>query len=356
MGALAELCAAMDELLETAELSAFTRTVDAGSLSRASKELGVPRATIGRRLARLEERLGTRLIRRTTRSLVLTDSGRTLYAQAKLALDAVRDAVTTVRRSTGAVRGPLRVSIPPMPDASFGKLVTDFLLRYPDVQLDLHTSTAAVHFGEGGYDVAVRASAALDPGLVRRSLAETRLVVVATPTYLARRGTPRSPDELASHVCLLGHGRGDSVDHDWPLTSGGTLRVRGPLATNDLRLRLDAARASVGLALLPELLVWPYLSTGELVRVLDGAVGATSTVAVVYPERRLMAPVVRAFVDEVVRWGEHELPRMAEACEEAARPRGRAASEKVKLTAPKRSAPKASKRAARVAAASAVDH
>jgi DNA-binding transcriptional LysR family regulator len=307
----------MDELLETAELSAFTRTVDAGSLSRASKELGVPRATIGRRLARLEEQLGTRLLRRTTRSLVLTDSGRTLYAQAKVALEAVRDAVTSVRRSSGAIRGPLRVSIPPLPGSSFSELVTDFLRRYPEVQLDLHTSTASVHFGERGFDVAVRASAELDPGLVRRPLSESRLVALASPDYLARRGTPRTIDDLASHACIRGYVRGDTPAHEWPLTTGGTVRVAGPLATNDIRLALDAVRTGIGIAVLPELIAWPYVTTGEVVRVLDGIVGATSIVAVVYPERRLMAPVVRAFVDEVIVWGQRELPLVVERCERA---------------------------------------
>jgi DNA-binding transcriptional LysR family regulator len=309
----------MDELLETAELSAFTRTVDAGSLSRASKELGVPRATIGRRLDRLEKQLGTRLLRRTTRTLVLTDSGRALYAQAKLALDAVRDAVTSVRRTSGAVRGPLRVSVPPLPSSSFGEMVTEFLKKYPDVELDLQSSTASVHFGERGFDVALRASASLDPGLVRRPLSEARLVALASPDYLARRGTPRRSEDLSDHACIRGYARGDSVSHEWPLLAGGNVRVRGPLATNDLRLALDAARAGLGIALLPELLAWPYLATGELVHLLDGVVGAISVVAVVYPERRLLAPVVRAFVDEVVIWGQRELPRIVEACEEAAK-------------------------------------
>ncbi len=308
----------MDELLETAELAAFTRAVDAGSLTRASKELGVPRATIGRRLARLEERLGTRLLRRTTRSLALTDSGRTLYAQAKLALEAVREAVTSVHRASGGIRGPLRVSVPPMLGAAFHELVTDFLRRYPDVQIDLHTSTSSVHFGEGGYDVAIRASAVLDPGLVRRPLSESRLIALASPDYLARRGTPRSHEDLKAHACIRGYVRGTTVAHDWPLRAGGTVRVTGPLATNDLRLGLDAARAGLGIALLPDVFVWPYVGTGELVHVLDGVVGVTTSVAVVYPERRLLAPVVRAFVDEVVVWGRRELPRIAEACEAAA--------------------------------------
>src|SRR3954471_13482129 len=104
----------MTDPLETAELLAFSKTVDAKSLSRATAELGVPRATISRRLARLEERLGTRLLRRTTRSLVLTDTGDAFYRHARIALDAVATAEASVRRTDDAIRGDLRVSVPPI--------------------------------------------------------------------------------------------------------------------------------------------------------------------------------------------------------------------------------------------------
>src|SRR5690349_10514456 len=123
----------MQEPVETAELLAFARTVEAKSLSRAAAELAVPRATISRRLARLEERLGARLLRRTTRSLALTDAGEALYRHARIVLDAVRDAETSVRRTDDAVRGELRVSVPQHLPPSFHALVCDFMERYPDV-------------------------------------------------------------------------------------------------------------------------------------------------------------------------------------------------------------------------------
>src|SRR5262249_47658780 len=113
----------MDDLVETAELLAFARTVDSKSVSRAATELGVPRATVSRRLARLEERLGTRLLRRTTRSLVLTDAGEALYRHARIVLDAVHDAEASVRRTDQAVRGDLRVSVPPIMSPSFYELI-----------------------------------------------------------------------------------------------------------------------------------------------------------------------------------------------------------------------------------------
>src|SRR6187455_2341760 len=117
----------MKEPLETAELAAFSRTVDARSLSRAAIELGVPRATISRRLARLEERLGARLLRRTTRSLALTDAGDVLYRHARIVLDAVTSAEASIRRTDEVIRGELRVSVPPFRNPTFSKLICDFI-------------------------------------------------------------------------------------------------------------------------------------------------------------------------------------------------------------------------------------
>ena len=304
----------MDEMIETAELSAFARIVELGSLSQAAKELGVPRATIGRRLSRLEERLGARLIRRTTRMLVLTDEGRALYEHAKVALGAVRDAVLSVRRTDGAVRGRLRVSVPPLPGPSFHAFVSDFMTRHPDVTLDIDFSAAVVRLGEDGYDLAIRASDTLDPGLVRRSIMETALIAVASPAYLARRGTPRTAKDLARHACILDYARGETVRREWPLIGGGTVRVEGPLASNDIHMIDDAARRGMGLALLPASKVADAVESGELVHVLAGEIGARVQVAVVYPERQFVRPVVRAFVDDVVAWGKRELPRIDTEC------------------------------------------
>jgi DNA-binding transcriptional LysR family regulator len=294
------------ELLETAELAAFVRTVDAGSLSRAAKELGVPRATLGRRLARLEERLGARLLRRTTRKLVLTEEGRVLYASGSAALTAMREAAASVGRETGAIRGRLRVSVPPMADPRLNALVARFLAAHPEVTLEITFSTAAVSFGEDGFDVALRASAAIDPALVRRPLASVRLIAVASPAYLAKHGTPERASDLATHACIRGFARGEHATSEWP-TPKGAIRVSGPLATNDVQLQADAAAAGLGIALAPEMIVAERIARGELVEVLTGEVGVMTSIAVVYPERKLLRPVVRAFVEELVRFGTTEL-------------------------------------------------
>ena len=292
----------MTDPVETAELLAFTRTVEARSFSRAAAELGAPRATIGRRLARLEERLGVRLLRRTTRALALTDAGDAFYRHARIVLDAVEQAEASVRRSDTVVRGTLRVATPPMQDASFNALVCDFARAYPEVQIHVDASARYVDLLREGYDVALRAGTELEPGLVARTVARTSAVAVAAPAYLAAHGSPRKARDLRAHRCLLGFMRSGLPQTHWPKAGGGKISVEGSLVSNDIRLLLDAAVRGLGIALLPTLVVGPLIERGELVRVLPELVHADSRVAVVYQEKELLPPQVRAFIDVLVAW------------------------------------------------------
>jgi DNA-binding transcriptional LysR family regulator len=167
--------------------------------------------------------------------------------------------------------------------------------------LEVTASTRSVSFDEDGFDVALRASMALEPSLVRRPLANMRLVAVASPAYLAAHGTPRRVDDLAAHACIRGFARGEVPSSEWP-TPKGPIQVSGPLATNEIGLQADAARAGVGIALVPEVIVHASLTSGELVQVLDGEVGVMTSIALVYPERKLLRHVVRAFVDATLAW------------------------------------------------------
>jgi DNA-binding transcriptional LysR family regulator len=301
----------MREPLETAELLAFTRTVDAKSLSRAAAELGVPRATISRRLARLEERLGARLLRRSTRSLVLTDAGEALYRHGRIVLDAVASAEASVRRTDEAVRGDLRVSVPPISDPNFFAMLCDFSAQYPEVRLQVHFSTQVVDLKRDGYDVALRAGIQLQPGLIARTLRRDPVHAVASPEYIAKRGMPRSAKELRNHVCLLGFARGELPDSYWPLKDGGRLQVEGTLVSNEITLLCAAAVRGLGIAFLPQVLTRPWLEQGRLVPVLPGVVEADSQVAVVYLEREFVPPQVRAFVAALVAWAQTQLAELS---------------------------------------------
>ena len=307
----------MQDPIETSELLAFARTVEAESLSGAAVELGVPRATVGRRLARMERRLGVRLIRRTTRSLVLTEAGTALYQRARAILEAVRDAEASVQRGDDRIRGRLRVSVPPVMPDSFHAMVADFIGEHPDVRLELSFASRHVDLLREGYDLALRAGTAISPGLVGRTLSRMQMVAVASPAYLRARGTPRTALALASHTCLMGYVRGEVPETHWPLLRGGRVRLEGALFSNDLTLLFETARRGRGIALLPEIAVEEALQAGTLVAVLPRIIGARSTLMVVHPERELVAPAVRAFSDAIAAWS-----KGAFACEEMKRARG----------------------------------
>lgn len=297
-----QMTTAPKEPIESAELFAFTQIVASKSVSRAAVELGVPRATLGRRLARLEERLGVRLLRRTTRTSALTDAGVAFHRHALIALEAVGRAEESVRRVEDAVRGPLRVALPPMSDPGFFGLVCEFARRFPDVALELHFSTRHVDLHRDGFDIAIRAATELEPGLVARTLVRAPLIAVASPAYLEARGTPRRASDLRRHRCLLGFARGEIPQSTWPLLSGKKVKVEGPLLTNDINLLHEAAVRGLGVTLLPMMLVGPSIASGELVHVLAAIVGAESKVSIVYPEREFLPAQVRAFADLVVEW------------------------------------------------------
>ncbi len=292
----------MHEPPETSELMTFARTVEARSISRAARELGVPRPTVGRRLARLEQKLGVRLLRRTTRTMTLTDAGEALYVRARVVLAAVRDAEASVRRSDDAVRGLLRVSAPPMVSAGFGAMIGAFMARYPEVRLEVDCTSRYVDLVAGGYDVAIRASPELAPGLVARTLVRTRVVAVASPAYLAARGSPKRVTDLAKHACLAGFARGEHPVTHWPLARGGRVRIEAALASNELTVLRAAALAHRGIALLPVNLVCDDVAAGALAPVLAERLGAEVRVSAVYADREFVPPAVRAFIDAAVAW------------------------------------------------------
>jgi DNA-binding transcriptional LysR family regulator len=293
----------MADPLETSELLAFAKTVESRSLSRAASELRIPRATVSRRLARLEERLSTRLLRRTTRSMVLTDAGEALYRHARIVLDAVQHAEASVLRTDGAIRGDLRVSAPPIMSRSFYSMICGFARRHPEVRLQVHLSAQIVDLAKGDYDVALRASPDLQPGLVGRVLSREPLIGVAAPSYLAARGTPRSSRDLRSHRCLMGFGGRDVPQTHWPL-GGAKVHVEGSFFSNDMTLLCAAAVDGLGIAVIPMVLVRRFLETGALVQVLPGILESRSQLAVVYLEREFVPPQVRAFVEATVEWAE----------------------------------------------------
>jgi DNA-binding transcriptional LysR family regulator len=286
----------MNEPLENAELLAFTKAAEAKSLTRAAAELGIPRATLGKRLARLESRLGVRLLRRTTRSLTVTDAGEAFYRQARIVLDAVSQAEASIRRPHGALSGDLRVSLPLMAGARFLDTIGEFVEAHPQVRLHVLFSSRMVDLRREGYDVALRATAHLEPGLLARTIARSSLVAVASPRYLAEHGAPKKLSDLRRHRCLMGFARGELPQTHWP-SGKSKVPLEGAVFTNSPELLCRLAARGQGITLVPSVVAAGYIERGELVRVLPKVLRVEGKVSLVYAERDLLPAQVRAFID-----------------------------------------------------------
>ncbi|MFT4623998.1 MAG: DNA-binding transcriptional LysR family regulator [Myxococcota bacterium] len=283
------------------DLDILVAVADAGNLTAAAEQLGLPRPTLSRRLARLEEQLGVRLVHRTTRVVALTDTGQLLYQHARPIVDAIAAASNAVRAEDGVPRGLLRVSVPGV-EGGLSDMIVAFAEAFPQVRVEVSASSRHVDLVAEGFDAALRAGQLTGPSLVSRRLNTDCTLAYASPAYLERRGVPATPDALRDHDCLVGFERGEVPRRAWPLLEGGQVPVHARLASNNPQVLVRAAERGLGIALLPKPFIRELVDGGSLVPVLVDAVGARSGMWLVFPERRLMLPRVRAFIDHVVRW------------------------------------------------------
>ncbi|MEM6995994.1 MAG: LysR family transcriptional regulator [Myxococcota bacterium] len=276
----------------------FATIVEQGSISAAAREIGVPRATLSRRLAGLEDELGIRLVHRRTRSLILTDAGAELFRRARSIAAQASEAWEAMRRLDETPRGRLRVSVSEGIDPG---LFLDFVEDYPEVSVVVRTTARYVDLIGEGIEVAIRYGEVTEPDLYVRRVATIRSLVVGSPEYLRRCGTPKRARQLSGHRCIrraLGDGRPLSA---WPLRRGGDVHVSGRVVSDDLSLLRAAALRGEGLAHLPRPAVGADLRKGTLVPVLERSVGEDFPVCLVYADREFIEPKVRAFVDHAAR-------------------------------------------------------
>jgi DNA-binding transcriptional LysR family regulator len=284
-------------------IAAFAGVVDSGSFSAAARRLKISKSAVSAHVQRLEERLGTRLLNRTTRRLSVTEAGAVYYRHCARILaeaEAAEQAATALQREP---RGALRISAPD----SFGwrhvaPAVPLFLKRYPDLAVDITLSPKHVNLVDEGLDLAIRIGVLEDSPLVVRKLAPSRLVLCAAPAYLKAHGMPHAPDELAKHNCLC-----TSVlpwGDEWHLAGKrGEVRVAvgGSFRSNSAEMLRAAALDGIGITVLPTWAVGEPLRAGALRRVLEAWEPPASTIYAVYPGNRLMSMKVRAFVDHLAR-------------------------------------------------------
>lgn len=287
-------------MLDAESLRIFVAVVRVSSISKASAELKVPRATVSRKLALLEQQLRARLLRRTTRSMQLTDAGREFHRHAEAALDALQQAEASVAPRGSQAAGDVFVSIPPMVGGALPDVLADFAREHPAVRLHVDVSNRVVDLARERFDAAIRATAEVAPGLVARPLARVALVGVAAPAYVSRHGLPSAAADLRAHRCLVGLDAEGRPRTHWAV--GGRRRaVVGVAYSNDPHLVLRWALRGVGIAMLPATLVANHLARGELVPVLPSALRTEGAVSLVTHERRLLTPAARAFVDYVTK-------------------------------------------------------
>jgi DNA-binding transcriptional LysR family regulator len=294
----------MDRL---AALESFARVAETGSFSAAARALNLSKSLISRQVSALEAELGARLIARTTRSLTLTEAGRSYYDQVARILTQMEEADLSVSQLQATPRGKLRVSAP----VSFSMLrlapaLPEFLALYPEIEIDIVLNDRHVDLLADGFDLAIRIGKLADSSLIARKLCEVKRYVCASPDYLARRGTPKVPADLKRHDCLC-YSNADSLT-EWRFTDQDgrplTVEVKGRVRANNGDLLRAAALGGLGLLELPDFLVARDIEKGDLVPVLEAYVRQEGALYAVYPHARYLPPKIRVFVDFLAdRWG-----------------------------------------------------
>ncbi len=280
----------------------FTAVAETKGFRSAGERLGVSGAAVSKAVRKLEERLGVTLVQRTTRSVRLTEAGERLYIAARHAIEELTAAVHDVGELAAAPRGTLRLSVDATAESFLrGIALEGFLSAYPHIRLDIMVGYDATDIVAGGYDAAVRLGEIIDQDMVAvPASAEQRFLVVGSPAYFETHPAPEHPRDLAAHACINWRRGPDAAPYRWEFTEDGhdfSVAVDAQIVTNDVALMLRLASAGVGLMILFEEVVRPYVERGELVSVLDAYCTPFPGFYLYYPQRRHAPPPLRALVD-----------------------------------------------------------
>ena len=280
-------------------LQVFVKVVQSGSFTAAARALGMPKSTASQRVSELEQRLGARLLQRTTRRLSLTDQGRVYFDHCVRILSEIEGAEHAVASLQERPRGLLRITVPAS-SQFLGPVLTEFLQRCKGVQLDVMCTDRLVDLVEESVDIAVRAGALADSTLVARKLGMLELVLVATPRYLKKHGRPRSPEGLAKLDCLVFTQA--RRPRSFLLHQGEKSRevsFTPALAVNDMDILHSAALGHLGVAMLPAYRCTDDLGAGRLERVLPDWEAPAQPIHALYPSGRHLSAKVKAMLDHL---------------------------------------------------------
>jgi DNA-binding transcriptional LysR family regulator len=285
-------------------MAVFVKASEVGSFAAAAEAMGMSPQMVAKHVVFLEDRLGTTLLHRTTRRQSLTDVGRAYYDRCKLVLAEAEAAETLAQDMRSLPSGVLRVNAPMTFGAfSLAPFVTRYLRLYPQMQIDLTLNDRFVDPLEEGFEVMVRIGEVEDTSLVAHALVPYRLIACASPDYLAKRGTPRTPSEFQHHDCLAYAYWSPSIPCRWQFTRAEQveeIQATGRIRSNDWKMLLHAAVEGYGITLGPEGVLSGEIAAGRLVRVLPDYEGPSRPMHVLYPAGRRPTVKVKSFVDAIV--------------------------------------------------------
>lgn len=282
------------------DLQVFTEIVKQGSLSNASKELGISIAVVSKRLKRLELKLNTSLIVRSTRTMRVTDEGKKYFKHCQYILSAVDEAENEILHKRDIPKGQLKISVP----AYFGQLyvaplLSDFLTSYPEVEISINFSDQFIDIIQDGYDLAVRIDNLQDSGLISKKIGVDQRFVVASPAYIEKHGKPSTPSELQNHNVLIfanpapfnlwSFYDSNLIKHD--------IKVSGNFETNNCESLNKATLSGLGVSLRPMWDVWRLIESGDLISLLPEYNAPKFDIQAVYPSRDFLPHRVRLFIE-----------------------------------------------------------
>ncbi|WP_437571592.1 LysR family transcriptional regulator [Sorangium sp. So ce542] len=283
-------------------IAVFVRVVDEQGFTAAARVLGLPKSSISRSVALLEEALGARLLHRSTRSVRLTEAGAAFYERASRGVASLEEAAAMVADLQSVVRGPIRITAPvDVGVAMLEPAVARFVRRHPAVRVDVVLTGRVVDLVEEGFDLALRAGPLRDGSLIARKIGQVEDALYASPRYLERAGVPGSLADLAAHRCVLFRATRNRAA--WTLRGPAgdeTVEVEGPLAVDELSFARRAVLAGVGVGLLPMILCAREVARGRLVRVLPSHMASDAPLHLVYPSARYLPHRVAALRDFLV--------------------------------------------------------
>lgn len=279
----------------------FTRVVESASFTRAADTLGLPRSSVSAAVQTLEARLGARLLHRTTRKVAPTQDGAAFYERCLKLIADMDETENLFRRGTGGPTGRLRVDLP----SRIGRLIVapalpEFLARYPGIDIDLGMTDRAVHLIEESVDCALRVGPLSASGLIARPFGTLRLINVASPDYLERYGTPKTPADLAGHVAVnyASPSTGRIEDWEWvEADEARTASVPGRVSVNSAEGSIACCLAGLGLIQTPAYDVIDHLREGRLVEVMPDHCAAPMPMALLYPHRQHLSRRLKVFAD-----------------------------------------------------------